>query len=146
MMEPAAKRDVLMHLYDSARVEGVSYLFALIALGRFTISEMVDLSGDERHRIGKYMRRLESRGYAMRAQTGHDEMWFPTPRALELLTGMKVDFLPQLPSSSSNQLDQNQEILIRSDPEEEEEFRQKIYLNRKYGLTGEAAKKIAADS
>lgn len=146
MMEPAAKRDVLMHLYDSARVEGVSYLFALIALGRFTISEMVDLSGDERHRIGKYMRRLESRGYAQRVQTGRDELWYPTPRALELLTGkMMVDFLPSLPSSSSDQIDQASQSGSDSDPEEEENRRIKIYLNRQYGLTGEAAARIAAD-
>ncbi len=145
-MDPTTKRDVLTHLYDSARVEGVSYLFALISLGRFTISEMVDLTGDERHRIGKYMRRLESRGYAQRVQNGRDELWYPTPRAIELLTGkMMVENLPSLPSSSSDQINQNQESLIRSDPEEEEARRQKIYLNREYGLTGEAAAKIADD-
>ena len=103
-MELASKRDTLMHLFDAARVEGVAYLFALIALGRITVPELSDLSGDERHRIGRYLHRLETRGFAMRVQHGHGELWCPTPRALELFGAspgnLLVDFVPANSSSS----------------------------------------------
>jgi DNA-binding MarR family transcriptional regulator len=144
-------RTLLTQLFDAARVEGVAYLFALIALGRITVQELSDLSGDERHRIGRYLRRLESRGFVMRVQNGHGEQWFPTPRALELFEAgsrpgnLLVDFLPATSSSSSDLIRSEDSDLIRSDPEEEETNRHKIYLTQKYGLTGEKAAALAAD-
>ncbi len=147
-METDTKRDSLVRLFDAARVEGVAYLFALIALGRFTVQELSDLSGDERHRIGRYLRRLESRGFAMRVQNGHGEQWFPTPLALELFPAdahpgnLLVDFLPANPSSSESFSDQA--VQIRSESEEEDS-RCKIYLNKKYGLTGAKAQALLDD-
>jgi hypothetical protein len=148
-MSDAPKRDKLMRLFDAARVEGVAYLFVLIALGRITVPELSDLSGDERHRIGRYLRRLESRGFAMRVQNGHGEQWFPTPIALELFgqgvgpANLLVDFLP--PNSSSSDQIRDQSDQIRSDPEEEEAKRYKIYLNREFGFTGEKAAELVRD-
>lgn len=148
-MNPDTKRDSLTRLFDAARVEGVSYLFALIALGRFTVQELSDLSGDERHRIGRYLRRLESRGFAMRVQNGHGEQWFPTPLALELFGfsarpgNLLVENLPANPSSSSESFS-DQAVQIRSESEEED-ARCKIYLNRKLGFTGAKAQALVND-
>ena len=147
------RRETLTHLFDAARVEGLAYLFALIALGRITVPELSDLSGDERHRIGRYLRRLESRGFAMRTQNGHGELWFPTPRALELFglggaspANLLVDFLPPNPSSSSDQIRSSKASdsdLISE--EEEESLRYIIYLNRHFNLIGPKAEALLGD-
>lgn len=137
------KRDRIIQLFDAARVEGVAYLFVLIALGRFTVQELGDVCGDERHRIYRYMHRLESRGFAMRVQNGRNEIWYPTPLAVELFAGrIEVENLPRLPSSS-NQISFDKASLAT--PEEEEKLRHKIYLNSQYGLTGPAAAALLTD-
>jgi hypothetical protein len=146
--EPSdTKRDTLIHLFDASRVNGVAYLFALIALGSATAPELADLCGDERHTIGRYLQRLESRGFAMRVQAGRYERWHPTPLAMNIFGGrMKVEILPSPSSSSSGPIfDQaSQNGSDRSDSEEEE-IRQKNYLNQKYNLTGEKARALVAD-
>ena len=140
-------REALTRLFDSARVNGVAYLFALIVLGRASIPELVDLCGDERHTVGRYLHRLESRGFAVRVQDGRGELWHPTPLALQLFGArLLVEKLPALPSSSdlirSDQSDQSDQI----GSEEEEGSRQKkCQLARHYGFTGQLADRLVAD-
>lgn len=148
---PGTKRDALTQLFDAGRVVGVAYLFALIALGRVTVQELADLSGDERHRIGRFMRRLESRGFVIRVQHGHGEMWNPTPKALALFgappvalsANLLVDFLPANPSSSSDQI--KDQSVFSDQSEEEEASRHKIYLLKKHNISGPKAAQLAAD-
>jgi len=147
---PVSKREAITSLFDAARVNGVAYLLAIIALGSATIPELVDIIGDERHTIGRYLNRLESRQFLIRVQDGRVERWFPTPKAFGLLNSepMKEVFLPPSSSSSSDPgSDQSDQIRSGLVPEEEEESRQeKYHLARQYNLTGRMAQSIIEDA
>lgn len=148
-MPPTDRREALTRIFDSARTSGVAYLFALITLGRMTTQELADLSGEERHKVARYLQRLESRGFALRVQSGKWEIWHPTPLALGLFGGkvdsLMVDFLPSPPSSSSDQIRSEASDSDLISEEEEEEMRYKIYLNQKYKLTGPKAEALLSD-
>jgi len=164
MTENPAKREAITGLFDAARVNGVAYLLAILALGSATIPELVDMTGDERHTIGRYLSRLESREFLIRVPSGRYERWFPTPKALALfgvgVHPLKVVFLPStnrvdimeegilpstLPSSSDPGSDQDQSDLV-SEEEEEASRKEKCLQLRRYNLTGAAVQQLVADS
>ncbi len=154
-------REKLTTLFDTCRLDGVAYLFALIALGRATVPDLCVISGNERHSVYKYLARLESRGMALRVQHAQGELWCPTPAALAAFGQRQAPagdlvveklppngefggsfFLPPSSSSSDQDPDRSESDQIRS---EEEETRQKNYLIRHFELTGPKAALITAD-
>lgn len=160
MTENPAKREAITQLFDSARVNGVAYLLAIIALGSATIPELVDMTGDERHTIGRYLARLESREFLIRVPSGRYERWFPTPKALALFGIRSLETLPSpnplnimeegiLPSTLSSSSDPGSDLdQPDQDPEEEGTSRKEKCLEwvSRYNLTGHVAQQLVADA
>lgn len=148
MTQPSAesRRDGVTSLFDAARVNGVAYLFAIVALRSATIPELAVITNTERHTVTRWVIHLESREFVIRAQNGRADRFFPTPQALALL-GLSdmVEILPST-SSSSDQLLSERAIETQADPEEEERQREKNYLVAYYGITGKMAQALVEDS
>lgn len=143
-----SRRETLIRLFDAARVNGVAYLFVICTLGQATIAELSDVCGDERHTIGRHLRRLESRGFAICVQDGHAERWHPTPIVMQLFRErLLVENVPTLPSSSDLIRSEGPD-LIRPESEEEEANRKKMlqYLLSHHGVTGLKARELLGDA
>jgi len=139
-------RDLITALFDAATVNGVAYLFAIIALGSATVQELADLSNEHDQTVRRYLKRLESRGFVIRVQDGRADRFHPAPKALKLSPAhLLTKFSYVGPSSSSDLIRDRSDQSDQSSEEEEGNLRKKRYLVRQYNLTGEKAAALLAD-
>jgi len=112
-----SKRETITRLMDATKVNGAAYLLVIFALGRCSVQELTDVTGDDDKTISKYLVRMESRGLVQRARSGKTDLWF--------VSVASADLLPKIwganPSSSSDLISDQNSNLIRSDQSEEEE-------------------------
>lgn len=84
----AVDRDRVVELVDRLKIRGLGYLVLLYWLNAATVSELRQMTGDDRHIISDCLIGLELRHFVLRVQVGRAEQWRLSQEGFLLLSSV----------------------------------------------------------